>query len=83
MKMYTKLFIAGIIFLFLPIRITTLFSLFCFAGGFILLICKGITEITNKDKAPKQNYTYTYEAQKACEKVTPKQKQDTTPPWEQ
>lgn len=26
---------------------------------------------------------YTAEARKACEKVTPKQKQDTTPPWEQ
>ena len=59
MKTYTKLFIAGIILFIVPLVITKLLSMFCFAAGFILLICKGITEITNKNNAPHRDKSNT------------------------
>ena len=83
MRMYTKLFIAGIIFFLLAVitRFTMIFAVFCFLGGFILLIVQGITEITNKSNAPSEkDYA---EARKAYEKVIKKQKQDTKAPWEE
>ena len=83
MKMYTKLFIAGIIFFLLTLitRFTIIFSVFCFLGGFILLIVQGITEITSQNKAPSEkDYA---EARRAYEKVTKKHKQDTKAPWEE
>ena len=82
MKMYTKLFIAGIIFFLLAVitRFTMIFSVFCFLGGFILLIVQGVTEITDKNKTPsKKDYA---EARRAYEEVMKKQKQEKTPPWE-
>lgn len=83
MKMYTKLFIAGIIFFLLAViaRFTMVFSVFCFIGGFILLICQGIMEITSKDKMPSEkDYA---EAWRAYEDVAKKQKQEKRPPWEE
>ena len=82
MKMYTKLFITGIIFFLLAVitRLTMIFSVFCFLGGFILLIVQGITEITDKNKTPsKKDYA---EAWKAYEDVTKKRKNDKAP-WEE
>lgn len=77
MKMYKKLFIIGAILSILGIltRLTIVmaFSTPCFIAGFILLVIQGITEITNKNKPQKGNYTYTYN----------KQKHNTTPPWEE
>ena len=85
MKMYTKLFIAGIIFFLLSAFARMLFvipfSALCFIGGFILLIVQGITEITNKEKTPnKKDYD---EARRAYEEVIKKQKQHTKAPWEE
>lgn len=95
MKLYTKLFIAGAVLFILPP--TTIFCIPCLGAGFILLIVQGITEITNRNAAPRSNvgqpkYTYTYnaektkytnEARRACENVTPKRKKDEKPPWEE
>ena len=58
MKIYTKLFIAGAIFFVLAIITIPeimVFSMFCFMGGFALLIIQGATEITNKNKPPYEN----------------------------
>lgn len=49
---------------------------------------KFIFEVIDRtnNTAPRTNASqtkYTYEARKACEKVTPKRKQDTKPPWEE
>ena len=59
MKMHTKLFIAGAILLIIPGGLTALFGFLCIIGGFILLITKGITEITNKNNTPNNSKSNT------------------------
>ena len=62
MKTYTKLFIAAVILFFLPTGgLTQLIALFCFAAGMILLICKGVTEITGKNNSPNKDKTPPWE----------------------
>lgn len=85
MKIAKKLLIAGIV-LFVLGFITQLlilipFGLLCLLGAFVLVVVQGIVEIINKNKIS-QNGSYSDEARRACEKVTPKRKQDTMPPWE-
>lgn len=71
MKSTTLLFIAGIFLLIAPFYITRI-------PGIICIIC-GICLVISQHK--KGNYKS--EARRACEKVTPKRKQNTTPPWEE
>ena len=85
MKIAKKLLIAGIV-LFVLGFITQLlilipFGLLCLLGAFVLVVVQGIVEIINKNKIS-QNGSYSDEARRACEKVTPKKSKDTTPPWE-
>lgn len=85
MKIAKKLLIAGIV-LFVLGFITQLlilipFGLLCLLGAFVLVVVQGIVEIINKNKIS-QNGSYSDEARKACEKVTPKKNKDVTPPWE-
>ena len=64
----------------IPFRITIPIGFLCIISGFILLIVKGVTEITSKNKTPSEkDYA---EARKAYEEVTRKQKQGNKPPWE-
>lgn len=50
----------------------------------VFALYKGITTILQKSKTKEpQSDNYRTEARRACEKVTPKWKQDTTPPWEE
>lgn len=85
MKIAKKLLIAGIV-LFVLGFITQLlilipFGLLCLLGAFVLVVVQGIVEIINKNKIS-QNGSYSDEARRACEKVTPKKSKDVTPPWE-
>lgn len=85
MKIAKKLLITGIV-LFVLGFITQLlilipFGLLCLLGAFVLVVVQGIVEIINKNKIS-QNGSYSDEARRACEKVTPKKNKDVTPPWE-
>lgn len=86
MKTAKKLLIAGIILLLFGFisgfLVAIPFALLCFFGAFVLVVVQGIMEIINKNKVS-QSGSYSDEARRACEKVTPKRNKDITPPWEE
>lgn len=82
MKTSTKLLIVGIVLFFLGslAPIFSFFSFICLISAIALIIYRGVIETRANNNTSKN---YRDEAQQACEKVTPKRKQDVTPPWEE
>ncbi len=71
MKSWILLFIAGAFLIIAPLLITKI-------PGIICIIC-GIYSLVSQHKKG----DYRDEAQRACEKVTPKRDKNATPPWEE